>query len=155
MQTADLTTFLDSTLDAQIAAERALHNGDVTPRLSTWSQRDPVTVFGAGVPFRSGWRDVRAIFDWVASHFESCDDYDYELLAGAAHGDLAYTVGIERYRALTASGTTVDNTLRVTHIYRREAGHWRIVHRHGDHMPADTSATPTHDQTTTNEHLAG
>jgi ketosteroid isomerase-like protein len=27
-------------------------------------------------------------------------------------------------------------TLRVTHIYRRENGQWRIVHRHGDLPPA-------------------
>jgi hypothetical protein len=26
-----------------------------------------VTVFGAGASFRSGWRDVRAVFDWVAT----------------------------------------------------------------------------------------
>src|SRR5215207_5398532 len=27
------------------------------------------------------------------------------------------------------------NTLRVTHIYRREHGDWKLVHRHGDHPP--------------------
>ena len=69
MSTAELAAFLGSTLPAQIRAERALHNGDVTPRLSTWSHHDPVTLFGAGVPFRSGWSDVRAVFDWLAATF--------------------------------------------------------------------------------------
>jgi ketosteroid isomerase-like protein len=27
--------------------------------------------------------------------------------------------------------------LRVTHVYRREAGEWKIVHRHGDYVPVD------------------
>jgi ketosteroid isomerase-like protein len=31
-------------------------------------------------------------------------------------------------------------TLRVTHIYRREHGEWRIVHRHADHVPIDQTS---------------
>ena len=152
MPAAELTAFLESTLADQIRAERALHNGDLTPRLSTWSHDDSVTVFGAGVPFCVGWTDVRAVFDWLAATFTGCEEYDFELIAAHADGDLAYTVGIERYRATTASGATVQNTLRVTHVYRREAEGWKIVHRHGDHMPEDKRATPTgaaHSTTTT------
>jgi hypothetical protein len=29
------------------------------------------------------------------------------------------------------------NRLRVTHVYRRDNGVWRIVHRHGDGLEAD------------------
>jgi ketosteroid isomerase-like protein len=134
---AERDAFLATMLPRQIRAEVAIHNGDVTPRLSTWSRCDPVTVFGAAVPFSSGWAAVRSVFDWVATSFTSCDDYDFEVLAADARGDVAYTVGVERYQARTAAGTTVDNELRVTHVYRREPEGWRIVHRHGDHMPAD------------------
>jgi len=28
-------------------------------------------------------------------------------------------------------------TLRVTHVYRREDGEWKIVHRHGDSPPVE------------------
>ena len=52
-------------------------------------------------------------------------------------GAFAYTVGVERYRAWTPARELVENTLRVTHVYRREPEGWRIVHRHGDHMPVD------------------
>jgi ketosteroid isomerase-like protein len=142
MPTTEFKTFLESTLADQILAERAFHNGDVTSRLTTWSHRDPVTLFGAAVPFRTGWSELRAVFEWLAATFTACDDYDFELIAGGADSDLAYTVGIERYRATTASGASVENTLRVTHIYRREADGWKIVHRHGDHLPEDASATP-------------
>jgi ketosteroid isomerase-like protein len=142
MSTSERAAFLQSTLREQIRAELAIHNGDVAPRLSVWSPRDPVTMFGAVVPFRSGWREVRAVFDWLAATFARCDDYDFELLAADASGDLAYTVGIERYRATTTSGQVVDTTLRVTHLYRREAAGWKIVHRHGDHMP-EVQSSPT------------
>src|SRR5262249_9216603 len=137
MPAAERDVFLEAMLPAQIRAENAIHNGDAAPRLSTWTHHDPVTVFGAGVAFRSGCPEVPAVFDWVAASFACCDDYDFELLGADASGDLAYTVGIERYRASTPSGTSVDNTLRVTHVYRREPDGWRIVHRHGDHMPAE------------------
>ena len=137
MSTTERQEFLDATLAGQIRAERALHNGDVVPRLSTWSHLDPVTLFGAAVPLRTGWPELRGVFDWLAATFVACDSYDFELVAAGASGDLAYTVGFERYRARTAAGVEVDNTLRVTHVYRREAGGWKIVHRHGDHPPED------------------
>jgi ketosteroid isomerase-like protein len=142
MSTTERDAFLEATLDAQIRAEVALHNGDVTPRLSTWSHRDPLTVFGAGVPLRRGWDDVHEVFEWVADRFEACDDYEFELVAADATGGLAYTVGFERYRATTAGGEVVENELRVTHVYRREPDGWKIIHRHGDHVPADMSAAP-------------
>jgi ketosteroid isomerase-like protein len=139
MPAAETRAFLDATLPGQLRAEIAIHNGDDTPRLSTWSHDDPVTIFGAAVPFTSGWHDVRQVFTWLARTFATCDDYDYELLAAEADGDLAYTVGIERYAATTTDGRTVHNELRVTHVYRREADGWKIVHRHGDHGPPAAS----------------
>ena len=141
MSQAERTAFLESTLPAQIHAEEALHDGDLTPRLSTWSHRDPVTLFGAGVPLRSGWSQILPVFEWLATTFTACHAYDFELIAGDADGDLAYTVGIERYTARTAVGEEVENKLRVTHVYRREADGWKIVHRHGDHPPEDVSGT--------------
>jgi ketosteroid isomerase-like protein len=134
----DRERFLRAVLPAYVKAEQALHSGDVTPRLSTWSQRDPVTLFGAGVAYRSGWTDVRGVFDWLATTFTGCDDFDVELLAADVSRDLGYTVGIERYHARTSSGSEVQNTLRVTHVFRRQPDGWRIVHRHGDHMVADS-----------------
>lgn len=45
-------------------------------------------------------------------------------------------MGFEHKR-FDVDGEPADYTLRVTHVYRREAGEWRIVHRHGDHPPGD------------------
>ena len=49
-------------------------------------------------------------------------------------GDMAYTVGIEHTTA-TVKGEVKTYTLRVTNIYRREAGEWKVVHRHGSAPP--------------------
>lgn len=50
-------------------------------------------------------------------------------------GDLAYELGCERGPA-TFAGQQVSLDHRVTNIYRREAGHWKIVHHHTDVSPA-------------------
>jgi ketosteroid isomerase-like protein len=34
-------------------------------------------------------------------------------------------------------GPLKPTALRVTHIYRRENGDWKLVHRHGDYLPAN------------------
>jgi hypothetical protein len=40
---------------------------------------------------------VRQAFHWLASRFSDCTDYRFELVAAGASGDLAYTLGYERF----------------------------------------------------------
>jgi ketosteroid isomerase-like protein len=133
----ELTDFLKTVLVRQIDAERAIHNHDVDPWLDMWSQEDPVTLFGASGPSKSGWDEVSRTFHWVASHFTNGGEYNFELLAADISGDLAYTVGYERERLSVNGGPSEPRALRVTHLYRREHGEWKIVHRHADHPPVD------------------
>ena len=136
---SELDDFLDSTIPRQVEVEEAIHRGDVGPRMEMWSKHDPVTLFGAWGPCKSGWDEVSRIFRWVASRFSESRSYDFELVAAGVSGDLAYTVGYERSTASVDGGPPEPNTLRVTHVYRREDGEWKIVHRHGDHLPFDQS----------------
>jgi ketosteroid isomerase-like protein len=131
----DTEQFLDEMLPRQRAAEQAIHNGDVEPRLTLWSRTDPVTLFGAKLS-SSGWADLEPTFRKVASWFSDSQEYEFEVIAAGASGDLAYTVGYERNR-VTVDGEPRVYTLRATHVYRREGGQWRIVHRHADAPPVD------------------
>lgn len=130
---SERSDFLDSTMPRQIEAETAMHNGDVQPRLAMWSSDDPVTLFGAWFS-ASGWTDVSGIFHRLADVFENCESYEIELVAADASGDLAYSVAYEHTTA-TVNGVQSTYTLRVTHIYRRDNGEWKVVHRHGDRVP--------------------
>ncbi len=133
---SELEDFLNTTLPHQIEAEKALHNGDASPRFLTWSHQDPVTLFGAART-KSGWDELGPFFHQLASSFSNCTAYRFELVAAGVSGDLAYTVGYE-YTSVSVDGAPIDPyKLRVTHIYRRENGEWKIVHRHADRPPLE------------------
>ena len=133
--------FLDEWTPVQTRTGQDMHSGDPSSWIEAWSHGEPVSVLGAGVRARSGWPEVLRTINWVASRFGNCTDYEYELVVADALGDLAYTCGFERYTATRPDGELVVNELRVTQIYRRENGTWKLVHRHGDHPPADPPAS--------------
>lgn len=136
---SELEEFLATTLARQIEAETVVHNGNPEPRLKMWSTKDPVTLFGAYGPCKKGTEEVTQVFRWVASRFSNCTAYRFELVAAGVSGDMAYTVGYEHSTRAVDGGPAESSTVRVTHVYRRENGEWKIVHRHGDFLPADQS----------------
>ena len=115
-------------------AEDALHGGDVEPRLLTWSDREPVTLFGAGWNARNV-EEAHAVFRHLAGEFSDVDACEIDLVAHDVHGDVAYTVHREHTRT-SIRGEPRDYVLRVTQVYRREDGAWKVVHRHGDNEAA-------------------
>ena len=135
----ELDDFLATTLPRQLEAERAIHNGDPEPRLAMWSTNDPVTVLGA-VQNATGWDEASKLFRWLAAGFSDCTAYSFDLIAAGVSGDLAYTTGYE-HTSVSWDGVPLElYTLRVTHVYRREDGEWKIVHRHGDKVSADKNS---------------
>ena len=134
---SELDDFLTPTLASQLEAEQALINGDPEPRLAITSIQDPVTVFGAKVPLKRGWDEVSEILRWLASRWSNCTEYRFDVVAAGVSGDLAYIVGFEHIANEVVGVPVEPYTLRVTHIFRREQGEWKIAHRHADYVPVD------------------
>ena len=111
-------------------AELALHNGDAGPRRALWSRNEPVSVLGA---WRNavGQREIDKLFTALGNSFSDCTSYSFELRAYDVVGDMAYTAGLEHTSA-SVDGRPRTYTLRATQVYRREAGEWKVAHRHGD-----------------------
>jgi ketosteroid isomerase-like protein len=130
--------FLGSVLPHLTEADTAIHNGDAAPRIALWSHDDPVTLFGAAL-MGSGWAEVREVFDLLASRFSN-GTYEIEVIAAGASGDLGYVVGIEHSTASVGGATPEAYELRVTEVFRREDGDWKVVHRHADPMPGSDAA---------------
>jgi ketosteroid isomerase-like protein len=129
--------FLAATMARLRQAETALHNGDAGPRMAMWSHHDGVTLFG-GVMGGSGWAEIEPIFQHLGAAFSHCQSFDNEVIAAAASDDLAYTVAFEHTTASVHGRPAVAYVLRVTTVFHREDGEWKVVHRH-----ADPSASPT------------
>lgn len=126
----DFLTWVNSRLrDAEIA----VHNGDATARREIWSRQEPVTVFGAWQS-ATGRTEIDELFTVLEQSFSDCTSYEHEIVAAEVIGDMAYTAGYEHTQAVVR-GESHTYTLRVTHIYRREHGEWKVVHRHGDRPP--------------------
>ena len=121
----------------QHEAEDALVHGDVEPRLGMWSHRDPVTLFAALGPSKAGWHDLEPMFRAVASRVSGGRDVTYELVSFDVSEDIAWTVGVSRFTVSIDGGPLTRRTLRLTHLYRREDGEWKVVHEHSDFQAAD------------------
>lgn len=110
--------------------------GNPRPYADCWARSDDATLFGAWGPIEMGHDQVTGTFDWVGSRFSGgrlIPDYDVVDVSD----DLAYTVGVERGAVRVDGGELRPMTLRVTHIYKRVEGRWRLVHRHADFPPPD------------------
>ena len=94
-------------------------------------------MFGAKVPIRTGWDEVSEALRWLAARWSDCTDYRFDVLASGVSGDLAYLIGFEHIANSVVGAPVEPYTLRVTHIFRREQGEWKIAHRHADYVPID------------------
>jgi ketosteroid isomerase-like protein len=116
-------------------AETALHDGDAGPRFEIWSTREPVTVLGAWKA-ATGAEEVGELFRLLADSFSNCTSFAHDVVAADVSGDMAYTVGYEHTSA-SVNGQPRTYTLRVTQVYRREDGEWKVAHRHADTVPEE------------------
>jgi ketosteroid isomerase-like protein len=120
------------------AAQTRFINGDATLWKQLASHRADVTILGGfGGEGEKGWKAVGARYEWASAQYRpgaATVKVDYHTVA--VSGELAYTVGIERQANVRvgAQETGVNRRLRVTQIFRREVGQWKLVHRHGDQM---------------------
>jgi ketosteroid isomerase-like protein len=131
--------FLKAVLPQVKAADTSIHNGDPGPRMTrTWTHKDPVTLFGA-VKTVLGWSDIGPSFEWLAKRFSDCKSFDIEVIAAGASGDLGYLVAIEHTTCSILGAPPAPYSLRVTQIFRREGGDWKIVHRHADEVKEGVS----------------
>jgi ketosteroid isomerase-like protein len=128
-------------LEQENAALAAMLNGDPGPTINLLAVSDDVTLFGAWGPIEKGHKAVVDTWRWVGSRFNGADAVDIERTVIASSGDLAYTVGFERSHVSVDGAPPRDFVIRVTHIYRRIDGEWKLVHRHADFAPPDQRTT--------------
>ena len=116
------------------AALNRMLNGDAGLMADIWSHSSSVTTMHPIGGRQVGWDQVKAPWAEVAQLSKMGQVKLRDQLIQVV-GDLAYELGNEHGQfSLAGELVTVDH--RVTNIYRRESGAWRIVHHHSDIAPA-------------------
>jgi ketosteroid isomerase-like protein len=113
------------------AALNSALNGDPGPMEEIWSHGSDVSAmhpFGGRI---LGWDEVRGSWEQAAQAFSGGQVALDEMVVVPISEDAAYTLGTEDGQGRIGD-ETVGIEWRVTNIYRREAGGWKIVHHHTD-----------------------
>jgi ketosteroid isomerase-like protein len=115
------------------AALNSVVNGDAGPMADVWSQGADATTMHPIGGRHVGWDQARGSWQQVAQIASGGKVTLGDRLIRVV-GDAAYELGTEHVD-VTLAGQPVRTEVRVTNIYRREGGMWRIVHHHADASP--------------------
>jgi hypothetical protein len=121
------------------SAQLELQNGRAAAFKALWSRGPDITLSGGfGGRIEKGWDAIGPRLDWVATQFSNAT-HRHERVTSGVSGDLGYVVQLEQIRFVPPGKTdAVERGYRVTMIFRREAGEWKLLHRQ-----ADTNLTKT------------
>jgi ketosteroid isomerase-like protein len=125
----------DDILSTTNAANVAFMNGDFSGYDKLYTKAADLSVFGPfGGAAAVGAQTLRSVGPAIAKQFKSGTSV-IEPVCSYRSGDLFVSVHIERQSVVfVGREAPQDWTLRVTQVYRREDGAWRVVHRHVDPM---------------------
>jgi hypothetical protein len=115
------------------AAQLEFQQGRPRQYETLWSHQPDVTLAGGfGGGFEQGWDRVSRRLEWASSQFRNGRN-EIHRVAFSANGNLGYLVQTEHLIFNTPDqAAPVERRYRVTMLFRRERGMWRIIHRHAD-----------------------
>jgi ketosteroid isomerase-like protein len=126
-----MATTLPDAADAFYAAGNQLLAGDCAPYAEIWSAGDDISHLGPTGDLCTG---QTAVFEQFAR--ESAMGFKGTLVADERRfvesAEMGFMVGVERTNGMTKAGEEITVDIRATTIFRKEAGHWRVVHHHTD-----------------------
>lgn len=119
-------------------AVNSMFAGVLTPMEAVWSRGGDVTYMSPLGGRYAGWDDVKGMLKRTTGAFRRGRDEAEHILV-RVDGDTGYAAFVERGVAVTSAGKSVSYDLRVTGVFRREEGEWKLVHYHSDRLKADVA----------------
>lgn len=124
---------LDQAVELHHRAGDAIMKGNHEGYAEPYSQRDDVTLGNPFGPFARGYENILRTLQGAASHYRDGEAIGFERVSEHVTPELACFVEVERYRAKVGGRDEITPvSARVTSIFRKEEGVWRLVHRHAD-----------------------
>jgi ketosteroid isomerase-like protein len=111
----------------------AFVNGDPGPLREISTAVDPATFFGPGGGIEQGATHVLEINESGSHRFQRGGTTELGVLHSSSDGELGYWTGWQN-ATVRAEGKAapMPMRLRVTEVFRREGGVWKLIHRHAD-----------------------
>ncbi|MGE5420847.1 MAG: YybH family protein [Chloroflexota bacterium] len=116
------------------AALNKMVNGSSQSLSDIWSHSSTVTTMHPIGGREVGWKDVWATWDQTAQVASEGQVKLQDQIIRVV-GDMAYEIGVEE-AGFSIAGQKVTDQVRVTNIYQKEGGTWKIIHHHSDLSPA-------------------
>ena len=127
----DFETFMKQRLEAATAYV----GGNAAPLAAVAAQDLPATFMGPGGGAVHGTQEVLARYTRDARIFEAGGATEFEILEKAVGDTVAYWTGFQKARVrMHGKPDVMPMKLRVTEVFRREGGDWKLVHRHADSL---------------------
>src|SRR3954467_10436453 len=117
--------------------------GDAGPIRALSTGKSPATFFGPMGGKTEGAKRVIADYEKGAKAFQAGGKTRLEIAQINASGDLAFWTGLQRAKVrMQGKKELIGMDLRITEVFRREEGSWKLVHRHADMLAAPPKKPP-------------
>src|SRR4051812_22056605 len=125
----------ESFMQKRTAAAQAYVNGNASPLDRILAQRGTASFFPPTGGSERGAKEVIARYDRDARSFGKGGETQFEELQSASAGDVGFWTGLQSAQVKMGDGSEpVRMKLRITELFRRIEGEWKMVHRHADPM---------------------
>ena len=115
------------------AVGQAYVSGDADPLTAISTEHEPASFFPPPGGIVQGAAEVVQTNQQGAEQFLPGSETQFEVLHSEASGDLGYQVAVQHAEVRRkGADEPVPMHLRITEIFRREDGRWKLVHRHAD-----------------------
>ena len=126
------------------AAAKAYVTGDAGPLSELTAKTSDATFFGPRGGHTHGAREVAERYVRDAKAFAPGSETEFEVLHMGASDGIGYWVGHQPAQArMQGQDKPIPMNLRITEIFRREGGAWKLVHRHADTLAAEQAPPGT------------
>ena len=117
------------------AAMGAVANGDTSGIKALYAHSDDATSFYGWGGYEKGWDNVSRRWDWAGSQFKG-GSVRYQTITTVITPDLFYLTDIETFEHQHMANVEGETgwSNRVTHVFRKQNGEWRLIHRHANRL---------------------